>query len=86
MPHPFLPLLWQLPSSHHSHGGAQGGQGRAATSSEQLGPEAGQGALQGGNVLFTGSEDYAWGRGEWRPLPRVAAVALICMIRRSWGE
>ena len=45
MPHPFLPLLWQLPSSHHSHGGAQGGQGRAATTLEQLGPEAGQGAL-----------------------------------------
>lgn len=52
----------ELPSSHHSHGGAQGGQGRAATMLEQLGPEAGQGALQGGNVLFTGSEDYAWGR------------------------
>ena len=24
MPHPFLPLLQQFPSSHHSHGGASG--------------------------------------------------------------
>lgn len=41
--------------------------GPRATTLEQLGPEAGQGALQGGNDLFTGSEDYAWGGMEASP-------------------